>query len=218
MDATKTLKIFDIDGMAKQSIRDHHDVFQLVCFEEEPLNVLVLKTSSYNLELRDVKDPSILLDAMYSPQGYEDPSLCKTSATTFLLATWEDKPSTAAEYEIIGDKFGKLKREINIPLKHVYGMTTVSHDDKKLLVMTSWKEQTILALDYNTLDEVWRLEDVECDGEVIHPHGICSDGAGHLFVADGTNERILTVNADGTGLRKLTDTENNVSKIVWIAP
>ncbi len=51
---------------------------------------------------------------------------------------------------------------------------------------------------------------------MIRSHGITSDGAGHLFVADGFNDRILAMNYDGTGMTKLTDTENNVHEIVWI--
>ena len=90
-------------------------------------------------------------------------------------------------------------------------------DYRKLLVMTSWIDRTILALDYSTLQEVWRMKAVVCDGKIINPHGICSDGAGHLFIADGYNHRILTLCTDGTELRKLTETENIANNMVWIA-
>ena len=35
----------------------------------------------------------------------------------------------------------------------------------------------------------------EVDGLPIEPHGLCSDDRGRLFVADGSNSRILVLNS-----------------------
>ncbi len=214
-DTAKILKVYDVNGREKRCIQVDNHIYQVIGFNGRFQDMLVIRTGKRhkNIELRDAMDPSVILDTMSSSHH----ARCQPSPNTIILANYIDEQSTAVEYEITEGKFDKLKKEINIPLKNVYAIASVSHDDRKLLVMTSWEEQTIIALDYNTLDEVWRLKDVECDGKVIRPHGICSDGAGHLFVADGINKRILTLNTDGTGLRKLTDTESIAADIVWIA-
>ena len=216
IDEARILKVFDIDGIEKRCIRIRRAISQLLYIEGGDRNMLLTKkkVGAKYIELRNAKDPSQILDSIAS--AYGDYANCQTSGNSIMLGQWADGPSTAAEYEITDGKFGKLKRKIKIPLKKVYGFAAVSCGAKKLLVMTSWKEKTIQAIDYITSNQVWRLRDVECDGKVISPCGICSDGAGHLFVADGPNKRILTLNTSGTELRKLTDTESNAHGIVWI--
>ena len=48
----------------------------------------------------------------------------------------------------------------------------------------------------------------EVDGVAIEPHGMCADNTGRLFVADGSNSRILVLNSQTGSLVQLIHLHN----------
>ena len=50
----------------------------------------------------------------------------------------------------------------------------------------------------------------------VDPHDICSDGTGHLFIADGSNKRVLIASQDGKLLRTLTRSPGKSWAIKWV--
>ena len=133
-DQASTLKVFDTNGIEKGCIQINHDILGLLCTEGTDQNMHVIMTrGDKSTELRDARDPSMILDSMKSQYG--SAAACQTSGNSIMLGQSADAPSTATEYEIIDGKFGKLKRKVDIPLKVVVGFATASSNNRKLLVM-----------------------------------------------------------------------------------
>ena len=54
----------------------------------------------------------------------------------------------------------------------------------------------IEAIDYKTGEIVWKISE-EFEGKIIKPYGICHDDVGNLYIAHGTNNKVLVVSLDG---------------------
>ena len=50
----------------------------------------------------------------------------------------------------------------------------------------------------------------------VDPHDICADGAGHLYIADGSNKRVLVASESGKLLRTLTRSPGKSWAIRWV--
>ena len=98
----------------------------------------------------------------------------------------------------------KGSENINTQMDRVDGLTLLSYNGKKLVIVTCYKN-TIQAINYETGEIEWKIEKEQIDGKVIQPLGVCHDDVGHLLVADGYNKRVLVVSADGKIKQKLLD-------------
>ena len=87
----------------------------------------------------------------------------------------------------------------------VDGLTVLSNDEKKLVIMTSFLRNTFRAINYQTGVTEWKIEKEQIDGKVIRPYGVCYDDVGHLFVTDFDNKRVLVVSPEGKIKQKLLD-------------
>ena len=65
---------------------------------------------------------------------------------------------------------------------------------------------------------MWRIKRAEYEGQGIRPNGICSDGVGHLYVADSglSSCRVFIVTSQGRILKKLLDTSSWCDGVTWV--
>ena len=72
----------------------------------------------------------------------------------------------------------------------VYGLTVLSYDEKKLMILTSYFADAIQAINYQTGEIEWKIVTERIDGKGIGPNDVCHDDVGHLFVTDRSNNRV----------------------------
>ncbi len=65
--------------------------------------------------------------------------------------------------------------------------------------------------------QIWELSGNCCGHMEIQPHGVCTDGNGKIYIADGTNQRILVLNTAGTFQRIIKPDIGNAYQVGWVA-
>ena len=86
---------------------------------------------------------------------------------------------------------------INTQLNHPFELDLINHEGKQFLIVTSWKDKIIEAIDYKTGKIVWKIHG-EFERKMINSHGISQDDIGNLYIAEGgDNKRILLVSPNG---------------------
>ncbi len=109
----------------------------------------------------------------------------------------------------------KDEKIIDSHLENEFSIVTSDIKNGQNFFVTSWREKTIQAIDYSTAEVAWKITG-EFEGKQIKPHGICCDDIGNLYVADGANQRILLVSADGKIEQKLTDMPGTAIFVGWL--
>ena len=129
--------------------------------------------------------------------------ICRGPKDTLLVMT-QDNKLLQLQWNRLHDKLMLLKQDghFHINAEEVRRMHYIEQDD--LLVLTSLGGHSsihrmahnplccIKAMRLGTKTHVWEFSEV-VEGKTINPHGMCSDKAGHLYVADGSNDRLLVM-------------------------
>ena len=100
-----------------------------------------------------------------------------------------------------------LNEVVETNLNNLFGYTMLNCINKQLLIVTSWQENTIKAIDYLTGNTEWSTTG-EYEGKKIKPHEVCCDDIGNLYIADGTNNRVFLVSPEGKIKQRVIDTPN----------
>ncbi len=111
-----------------------------------------------------------------------------------------------------------IEDEMGIPytLQNVYGfLLTKSIVNRMMFVLSSWHNNTIQAIDSETGKVIWEVIG-EYEGKKIEPHGMCSDQSGHIYVADGSNNRVLQLSCTGQIERCLFSTPGIAYDVQWL--
>ena len=138
-----------------------------------------------------------------------------TVDNVLLVVNTDSTPRKLVKFEVKCEPVACLEAFdglVETNLNSVFGYTMLNNKNKQLLIVTSWQQNIIKAIDYLTGNTEWIITG-EYEGKKIVPHGICCDDIGHLYIADGANNRVLLVSPQGNIRRKLIDSPN---KTVWI--
>lgn len=76
------------------------------------------------------------------------------------------------------------EKRLKVELSCVISVALVVHQMARAVVMTSYNNDVIMAVDHVTGQRLWRMNKLEYEGAVIRPNAVVSDGAGHLYMAD----------------------------------
>ena len=160
-------------------------------------------TKSHNIEMRKLSDGQKIceqnVDFVCGHIFCSDNVLLVTNLDSKLLKLVK----LEVRYQPI-TSFEVLDGIVETNLTRPFGYTMLNYKNKHLLIYTSWKENTIKAIDYLTGNTEWTIKG-EYEGRKIAPHGVCCDEVGNLFVADGSNNRVLLVSSEGNIKQKLMD-------------
>ena len=135
-----------------------------------------------------------------------------------LVPNNDSTPQKLLKFEVKYEPVASLEAldgVIETNLNTTYGYTMLNNKNKQLLIVTSWQENTIKAIDYLTGNTEWTITE-EYEGKKIRPHGVCCDDIGNLYIADGTNSRVLLVSPEDNIKRKLIDTPKSTGLIYFI--
>ena len=175
-------------------------VYGLSCVRRQ--NEYLINTLGRRLEIRDVTDGRVLhrCDVDFNPG-----CLCSTDDGSVLVVNTSVNPHTLVKFRLTerdGIKLEKTNETINTQMGDVNGLTLLSYDNKKLVILTNSSNNIIQAINYETCAIEWKIVGEQIDGKVILPKGVCHDDVGHLFVAD-LNDRVLLVSPEGKIKQKL---------------
>ena len=165
----------------------------------------LINTLGWRLEARDVTDGRVLhgCDVDFQPGR-----MCSTDDGSILVVNDSDNPCTLVKFKLTerdGVKLEKTNETINTQFSYVNGLTLLSSDNKKLVILTRWDSSTIQAINYETGAIEWKINGEKIYGKAIQPFGVCHDDLGHLFVADYDNNKVLVVSPEGKIKQKLLD-------------
>ena len=155
--------------------------------------------------------------------NFDPCAVCESSWDTLLVASWsQDHPNmdlrqprtSILELQATQTHLKALDHRLTVNLTSIASMVK-SH---KILVMTSFNNDVIMAVDYLTGDTIWKLTDREYEDVQIRPNGICTDDAGYVYVADTALSycRIFVVSPLGQVVKRIMNTAGWCDDITWI--
>ena len=109
-----------------------------------------------------------------------------------LVGNANSTPRKLVKFEVKCEPVGLASLEaldgvIETNLNHPFGYTILNSKNKKLLIVTSWQQNIIKAIDCLTGNTEWSITG-EYEGKELKPHGVCCDDTGNVYIADGTNK------------------------------
>ncbi len=208
------VKAFDMEGNGKLILSMDVGIHAPFSISIGNRDYLIITTEK-ELQLRDGITGKYLdhLDFAGFEPGW---TICQSGSDTILVSNWSHTVSTLNEYQIKDGKIKPPRKQIKIPLSIIRGLTMVTSGDRNLIVATSLHESAVLAINYETGQEVWKIKQENFEGARIGPFGITSDGTGHMFVSDCTNKRILVVSPSGKILQRIVGNATGCLHLVFI--
>ena len=175
----------------------------------------LINTLGWRLEVRDVTDGRLLhgCDVDFSPG-----CMCNTDDGSVLVRNSSVAPHTLVNFKLTqneGVTLEKTNETFNTEINTVGGLTVLSYDNKKLVILSCENTNTIQVINYETGENEWKIVREQIDGKIIQPHGVCHDGAGHLFVTDWIKNRVLVLSPDGKIKQKLLDLPGRTAFIAF---
>ncbi len=114
--------------------------------------------------------------------------------------------------EITVDHYNSIPFSLDSP----HGFCLVhSNIGKKMFIMSSWRNSTIQAIDAENGKVIWEVTG-EYEGQKICPCGMCTNEKGNIYVADGSNARVLQLSCTGQIERCLFETKGSVINVQWL--
>ncbi len=191
------LETFDQEGNQKKyvAIGQHYNVRGLlVSAHINGMDMIILSTSDpYSIQIRQIHDGKLIDSLPLNGFNPADNAICMTPNNNILVCSTNGK---VMEFEVRNMKIVQTQKILNFPVQYVAGLCHVTHDNRQLVIATSYNKQ-IIAVDYHTGDVVWKKDNPVWEGIPITPVGITHDGAGHLFISDFDNKRICIMTPDG---------------------
>ncbi len=212
---------FDTSGQTKWEMEVNDTINGIVCIKD----MLVISNAGV-IELRDDLTGNKLDKLPVSKcQGILSFGvMCPSSENTLLVCNWSmSAPTILLELSVEGRKLTQLDKIRKIQSNGIDGLVTVSEGDKKLIVLTTAFKQVIMAMDYNTGDQVWKIDRQIFEGKSLRPRTMCTDNLGHIFVADRdsnkskrTKNRVLMLNTAGDIISSIISMNTEPYDLAWV--
>ena len=161
--------------------------------------MLVLRLYNGLTQLRDGRNGS-LVDTLSIPGFRTDFGVCQDSPNTVLISGRMGLQRRIMQCNINNNKITKGDKEIGIDIQAISGITCIIQNDRKILVATcgySNTEKFIIAVDYQSGRQLWKISEPIFNGRKIVPWKICSDGDDYLFVTNSGNSRVVVMDTQG---------------------
>ncbi len=204
------------DGLSFLPLGCNQQVRSLVCAYVNGQGILILVIAGNNsIQIRNCEG----LRSMHSlALGWEPApnAVCITPNNDILVSNYSESDSKVIEYQVNNMGVVETGKCLGIPVRYVYGLCHVIHDAQHIVVASSSADESIVAVDYNTGDVVWRIDHPICEGQAINPRGISSDGEGHIFVSDA-NRRVCMMTTDGKIHHTLLKHNASIEHQAWIS-
>ena len=182
---------------------------------------VIVVTKQKKIELWDPLSRKVL-HVLRIPD-FDPCALCPSGWDTLLVANWsqyhpnidKSQPNTEMlEIQATQMSLRRLDHKLAVELTSVISMVK-SH---KIIVMTSFNNDVIMAVHYLTGDLIWKLTKRDYEGVTIRPNGICSDEAGYIYVADTGMPycRVFVISPLGKIVKKILHTAGWCYDITWI--
>ena len=209
------IQAFDTQGNIWMEINTTGWVLGLTCHHNNGKDTLALAMRD-RIELRDGLNGD-LLDTLTSDEFIPNGPMCQSCPCSILVSvkSHNQRHSNCILVQCVINE-GKIKegKRMSIPLKYVDGLT-VTRNGMKIVMVTSELEQTILAIDYEREDVIWKNVRTRLDGRSLVPGSICMGGGNKLFVVDSYMNGVLVL--DMTDQREIeTQNENGLENITCI--
>ena len=182
---------------------------------------VIVVTKQKKIELWDPLSGK-LLDTMRIP-GFDPCAICRTSWDTIMVANWSQNHPNIDKRQPLTEMLALQATRVNLRrLDHklTVELTSVISMEKshKILVVTSFNNDVIMAIDYLTGDLIWEHSSYDCDGVMIRPNGVCSDEEGYIYVADTGLPycRVFVLSPLGKIVNKILNTAGWCDDITWI--
>ena len=191
------IKSFNIDGIERMCIDlgNSEEVRGLACAYISGQEILIVTTEK-SIQIRKCNNGQLIhsLALQWKP-GFN--TVCITPNNKILVSNYFESNSKVIEYQIKNRRIVETGKSLDIPVRGlVQGLVHITHDRRQLVIADLTVVGSIVALDYQTGHQVWRIDDPTCEGQEISPAGITSDGEGHLFISD-YNGRVCLMTPDG---------------------
>ena len=202
-DGGTQIQAFDMNGNKEKKRKTHvtSGIWGMTCHYADGQDTLVIAMEG-KIELRDGVRGN-LLDTLNIPGFNPYEGICQDSQDTVLIGGEIGGQQQAIQCMIKDRKIAKGNKQINIALPNIDGLTSIIHNNKKYVVATHSDSKSIVAVDFDTGAELWRIQDVMYNGKQVTPWGICTDGGSHLLLVDYDAMRILVLDMEGQIKREL---------------
>ncbi len=197
----RQIQTFDMNGIKKMETNATSTIKGMTCHHTGGKDTLIIAMEGM-IQLRDGVSGS-LLDTLNIPGFKPHEVICQDSQDTVLIGGAIGRQQKAIQCMIKDGKITQSNKQINVPLSFIEGLASVSHNNKKYVVATDCDSKTIVAVDFDTGAELWRLQNAMYNGQQVRPWGICTDGGSHLLLADFNSKRILVLDMEGQIKREL---------------
>ena len=206
----KQIQGFDIDGNKKVQINTSGNIHGLTCYHDKGADTLVVAMLE-KIELRD-SVTGIVLDSLSIPGFFPYQGICQDSQHTVIIGGKIQGQSNVIQCMIEHNKIKRTHKEINIPLSCINGLTSITHENKKYVIVTYCDSimTAIINIDFDTGAVVWEKNNAMYNDRKIVPYGICTDGNSRLLLADCEGKRVLLLDMNGSIQSELvTDMSGN---------
>ena len=186
-----------------------------ITFVESGNSKYVMTTDSDDhAVLRNISDGTIVsqTEMLFSPEKIC--SYANANNGGFML---NGSSKSIHEFFLEGETVKVMNWEaIQYSFTNLYGFCVAkSGTGKMMFVLSSWQNSTIQAIDFTSGEVVWEVTG-EYEGKEIRPHGMCGDESGNIYVADGSNCRVLQISCIGKIEKSLFNTEGLAVGIQWL--
>ena len=183
--------------------------------------VVIVVTKAKKIELWNPLSGKII-NVIKIPD-FDPCAICQSSWDTLLVANWAQshpdmdrrQPQTdIVELQATQTHLKRLDHRLTVDLRSVISMVK----SQKFLVMTSFNNDVVMAVDYLIGNIIWKLTDRDFEDVKIRPNGLCCDEAGYIYVADTALPycRIFVIAPLGKIVKKILNTVGWCDDITWI--
>ncbi len=113
--------------------------------------------------------------------------MCLGPDNTILANDGSGEGNSVVQFTWNGTELVMMKT-IPTEIKYPYSV----HYSEGRVFTCSWRDQVICAVDYTSGETLWKVQG-EVRGKLCYPHDMCTDTHGRLYVADGSNQRMLVL-------------------------
>ncbi len=231
-----TIQAFDLEGKVKMTQNVKPDMYrrELTCFYTNGEDFLMLQSvKTEDIEIREGLTGKLLHVLNLSSRDRSRPQtgIWQDSPGKVLICTASydpysfDQYCTLTQYNVSSETLTKTTKEFKIDSSTITGVTVAQRNNKKILVVACGSDDDfIVAVDYENGHTLWKVRP-NCDNlsnfEEICPltmSAICTDGIGHLFIADCNNYRVIVMDMEGNVQKEIcTDIGGNCNEGAFVS-
>ncbi len=185
----RQIQAFDMNGHdidMKMVTNATNAIRGMTCHYAGGQDMLVIAMDE-KIELRDGVNGN-LLDTLNTPGFKPNRGICQDSLDTVLIGGEIGGQWKVIQCIIKDGKITQSNKKITVPLSFIDGLASLTHNNMKYVVATDYNRKSIVAVDFDTGAELWRLQYARYSGQqVTH------------YIA----KRILVLDMDGQIKREL---------------